>query len=56
MPKDSHLAINDLLDIVEELTNMVETLNPGATEQVRRVRFLIRRAEKCAAGAMAFES
>lgn len=55
MPKETHLAINDLLDIVEELTNMVEELNPGATEQVRRIRFLIQRGEKCAAGAMAFE-
>lgn len=56
MPKDSHLAINDLLDIVEELTNIVEELNPGAADQVSRVRFLIRRAEKCAAGAMTFET
>lgn len=38
--------INDLLDIVEELTDMIEELNPGATEQVRRIRFLIGRAER----------
>lgn len=55
MPKETHLAINDLLDIVEELTNMVEELNPGATEQVRRIRFLIQRGERCATQAMAFE-
>jgi hypothetical protein len=45
MPKESHFAINDLLDIVEELTNIVEELNPGATEQIRRIRFLTKRAE-----------
>lgn len=39
------LPLNDLLDIVEELTNMVEELNPGATEQIRRIRFLTGRAE-----------
>lgn len=38
--------INDILDIVEELTNIVEEINPGATEQVRRIRFLIGRAER----------
>jgi len=55
MPKESHLAINDLLDIVEELTNLVEELNPGATEQIRRIRFLTERASRCAAQAMAYE-
>lgn len=33
--------MNDLLKIVEELTNLVEELNPGATEQIRRIRLLI---------------
>lgn len=56
MPKGSHLAINDLLDIVEELTNIVEELNPGATEQIRRIRLLTERANRCATQAMAFES
>ena len=55
MPKESHLAINDLLDIVEELTNLVEELNPGATEKIRRIRFLTERASRCAAQAMAYE-
>lgn len=55
MPKESQLAINDLIDIVEELTKMVEELNPGATEQVRRIRFLIGRAEQCVTRAIAYE-
>lgn len=56
MPKSSHLAINDLLDIVEELTNLVEELNPGATEKIRRIRFLTERAETQASRAMAYEA
>ncbi len=52
MTQHSHLAINDLLDIVEEITGMLEELNPGATERVRRIRFLIERAEKCITKAM----
>lgn len=53
MAKETHLALSDLLDIVEELTRMVEELNPGASEQARRIRFLIERAEKCVNRAMA---
>lgn len=56
MTKESHKAVNDILDVVAELTNMVEEINPGATEQVRRIRFLIDRAEKCMTQAMAFET
>ena len=56
MPKESHFAINDLLDIVEELTNIVAELNPGATEQIRRIRFLTERANICITQSMAFES
>lgn len=56
MAKDSHLALNDLLDIVEILTGLVEELNPCATESIRRARFLIERAEACANRAMAYES
>jgi len=52
MTKNSHLAINDLLDVVEEITGMLEELNPGATGQVRRIRFLIERAERCITKAM----
>jgi hypothetical protein len=46
MTNENDLVINDVLDIIEELTNMVEELNPGATEQVRRIRFLVGRAER----------
>lgn len=55
MPKESHLALNDLIDVVEALTELVEELNPGATESIRRIRFLIERAEACANRAMAYE-
>lgn len=55
MTKQSHLAVNDLLDIVEELTRLVEELNPGATEQIRRIRFLTERANRCMTQAMAFD-
>ena len=44
---DRDKALTDLLDIVEALTEIVEELNPGANEQIRRIRFLIDRAEKC---------
>ena len=56
MAKESHLAINDLIDVVEALTVLVEEINPGATESIRRIRFLIDRAEACANRAMAYES
>ncbi len=52
MTKYSHLALNDLLDAVEEITSIVEEINPGVNEHIRRIRFLIDRAEKCITKAM----
>ena len=46
-------ALNDLIDVVASLTLIVEELNPGANEQIRRIRFLIGRAEDCVNRAMA---
>ena len=45
-------ALNDLIDVVASLTLIVEELNPGASEQIRRIRFLIGRAEDCVNRAM----
>ena len=55
MPKESHLALNDIIDVLEELTILVEELNPGASEQLRRIKFLIDRADKCVSRSMAYE-
>ena len=54
--KESCAPINDLLDIVEQLTDLVEELNPGATEQIRRIRFLTERATRFANDPVVFES
>ena len=40
-------ALNDLIDVVAVLTLIVEEMNPGANEQIRRIRFLINRAADC---------
>lgn len=55
MTTERDKALADLLDIVEVLTEIVQELNPGANEQIRRLRFLIDRAEKCVSRAMASE-
>jgi len=55
MNEDSQSPICDLLDIVEELTDIVGELNPGANEQIRRIRFLIERAKKCANEVISFD-
>lgn len=46
MDRETQFALNDLLDAIEDLTTMVEELNPGATEQVRHVRFFLERADR----------
>lgn len=56
MTKETNLAINDLIDVVEALTALVEEINPGASESIRRIRFLIDRAEKCVTRATAYEA
>jgi hypothetical protein len=47
MTTERDKALNDLIDVVASLTLIVEELNPGASEQIRRIRFLIGRAEDC---------
>ena len=46
-------ALNDLIDVVAVLTLIVEEMNPGANEQIRRIRFLINRAADCVDRALA---
>jgi hypothetical protein len=55
MSEDTIAPVNDLIDIVEELTDIVGELNPGANEQIRRIRFLIERASRNANQTMTFE-
>lgn len=43
MDKETAAALNDLLDIVEELTKVVSELNPGANYGF--IEFLVRRVE-----------
>jgi hypothetical protein len=44
MDKNAAYALNDLLDIVEELTNAVRELNPG--HNFKLVEFLTARASR----------
>lgn len=46
MNGETKRALNDLLDAVEDLTTMVEEINPGATEQIRHIRFFLQRADE----------
>ena len=56
MNEKSTSPINDLIDIVEDLTDLVEELDPGACNQIGRIRFLIERASRCANEGIVFES
>jgi hypothetical protein len=49
--KDSHKALNDLISVAEILTELIVELNPGATNEIARIRFLLERAEQCVARA-----
>jgi hypothetical protein len=46
MDKEGIYALNDILDAVEELASIVRELNPGATEQIRRVKYFLDRADR----------
>jgi len=46
MDKDTLYVLNDYYDAIEELTNIVQELNPGATRQIARIRFMLQRAER----------
>jgi hypothetical protein len=38
--------LNDLLDAVEKLAEIVAELNPGRTEDLRFIRFVLQRADR----------
>lgn len=44
--KEVKFILNDLLDIVERLTNMAEDMNPGATQDISFLRFLTERVKR----------
>jgi hypothetical protein len=46
MDKETQYVLNDLTDVVERLAEIVRELNPGATEQMAFVDFLIVRASR----------
>jgi hypothetical protein len=46
MDTETKYAINDLLDAVEALTELVQELNPGATNQIGRIHFLLSRTQR----------
>jgi hypothetical protein len=46
MDKNTLFVLNDLLDAVETLSDIVGELNPGATEQLGLVDFLLGRSQR----------
>jgi len=46
MDKNACYIVNDLLEVLDELTVMMRELNPGATEQHRRIAFFLTRIDR----------
>jgi hypothetical protein len=46
MDKETYFVLNDLVDAVEKLTELVRELNPGATNQLDFVDFVLRRSSR----------
>jgi hypothetical protein len=46
MDRETLLVLNDLLDIVDKLTEIVSELNPGAQNQLGLVEFIMARVER----------
>lgn len=46
MDKNTLYVLNDLLDVVDKLTELVRELNPGATNQLGFIEFMMARIER----------
>lgn len=46
MDKNACYVVNDILEVLDELTTMMRELNPGATEQHRRIAFFLTRVDR----------
>ena len=46
MDRNTCYIINDLLEVMDELTALVRELNPGAAEQHRRMAFFLARIDR----------
>lgn len=46
MDKNTVYVLNDLLDIVDKLTEIIRELNPGATNQLGFLDFMMARVER----------
>lgn len=46
MDTETQHVLNDLTDAVKKLAEIVRELNPGATEQMAFVDFMIKRADR----------
>jgi hypothetical protein len=46
MDNETRRTLNDLIDALEELTRLIEELNPGAQGQLDRIKFFVNRADR----------
>lgn len=46
MDKETYFILNDLVDAVERLAGLVRELNPGATNELGFVDFLVERTDR----------
>lgn len=46
MDKNACYIVNDILEVLDEVTALLRELNPGATEQHRRIAFFLTRIDR----------